>query len=76
MNKKSITPIDEKGRRHGDWVNYHHNGIIEHKGTYYQNKKIGLFETYYRNGDMVAKKYFNINNNIEGIVLSDKYIML
>ena len=45
MNKpKDMTPVNNKGQRHGLWKRHRHNGKIMYEGNYKNDNPVGLFK--------------------------------
>ena len=55
MKNKNITPINDKGERHGYWEVYYSNGQLYTKGNYVNGKPHGSWEVYYDNGLLSSK---------------------
>lgn len=68
MGKKDITPINEKGERHGYWELYYSNGNIWIKRDYVNGIAHGLFEEYYHNGNLWYTGVF-VNGERQGLWL-------
>jgi antitoxin component YwqK of YwqJK toxin-antitoxin module len=54
--KKSITPENNKGQRHGLWE-YYHNGELVYKCLYNNDKLVGYVEHYWHSGKLTEKTY-------------------
>jgi antitoxin component YwqK of YwqJK toxin-antitoxin module len=73
---KDITPIDKEWRPHGHWIEYHDNGQIKQKGTYYQSHPYGYHVCYNKDGliELNSENYWidgdipedTMNNNPNG----------
>ena len=49
--------------RHGEFIEFHDNGIIKSRGTYFNNKKSGDFHYYYESGKI--KEVLRYDDSIE-----------
>ena len=58
MKRKDITPINEKGERHGYWESYYSNGQLKYKGNFVNGKQHGYWEYYYYDGQLKEKTYY------------------
>jgi len=59
MINKNITPLNDKGQKHGhyEWY-YRHNGLLSAKGKFINDKEVGYWEDYYSNGGLFSKTYY------------------
>ena len=55
MNNKDITPINNKGQKHGYWEIYWVNGDINYIGNYRNGKEYGYSEYYWENVKYLKK---------------------
>jgi len=62
MNKKDITPINQKGQAHGYWEWYRtYNGSLLCKRFFNNGKEVGYSEWYrYDNGNELRSKKYHI----------------
>lgn len=60
-----ITPINNKGEKHGYWERYRENGNLWYKGCYVHGKAYGYWEWYYANGKLFYKGYY-VHNELFG----------
>ena len=56
MNKKNVTPHNDKGKRHGFWESYWLNGSRAYKRFYNNGKRVGYSESYW-NKELSHKTY-------------------
>lgn len=54
-----------QGQRHGPWEEYHDNGILKYRGTYYNGFRNEAWEIYYDNGELHFKGNY-INDHVDG----------
>ena len=52
---------DNKGRRQGEWIEYHDNGKVRMRGSFKDGFPVGDFYFYDEYGDLKAKKVFSNN---------------
>jgi antitoxin component YwqK of YwqJK toxin-antitoxin module len=64
MNSKHITPINEKGERHGYWEQYWGNGQLWYKGNFVNGSRHGCWEYYCPNGKLNGKFYYQYGKKI------------
>jgi len=57
MNK-NITPLNDKGQRHGYWEYYWATGKIWFRCVYYNGKENGIDEIYLNSGKLRFKNYY------------------
>ena len=58
MKTKDITPLNDKGERHGYWEHYYSNGQLWFKGNYVNGNRHGYWEDYWSNGQLIDKTYY------------------
>ncbi len=52
--EKAPNLIDQDGKKQGYWIKRYENDTIQYKGTFKDDKPIGLFERYYEDGSLQA----------------------
>ena len=66
---KSVTPKDENGLPHGEWVSYWENGVIRKISNYNNGKLFGIVKGYEKTGTL-SYEFEYLDNVIHGIVNS------
>jgi len=57
MNK-DITPLNDKGQRHGLWKVYSYKGSLQFQRFYQNSKEVGYEEYYSYLSEICKKKYY------------------
>lgn len=57
-NIQDITPTNESGNSHGNWMQYWGNGNIGYKAHFINGEKIGLETEFNELGKPIIKKYY------------------
>ena len=52
----------EAGKKHGPWVSYFADGMVQRKGSYDMDKKVGRWLLYHKNGNIKSESTF-----VEGV---------
>ena len=60
MKKENKSPMNDKGKTHGYWEGYYHNGNLYYRGMFNNDKKIGYWETGVSTNTKIAIKQYHI----------------
>ncbi len=58
--------VDENGLKQGPWSEFYDNGAKKGDGKYKDNKKIGYWKFYFKNGNIEQEGMYNSKGNAEG----------
>lgn len=71
----TVNKIDGKGRKQGTWIKKE-EGIIKYKGCFKDDKPVGTFTYYHKNGKMKAISHYSQNGSVSRTKLFDQDGML
>ena len=58
-----IILFNENDERHGEYLSYHATGQLMKKGEYVNDKKVGKWNHYWENGNIMSEKEYDENGN-------------
>ena len=73
VKNKDISSYNSKGQRHGYWEIYYMGDTLEYNGHYKNDKCVGLWKGYNRDGTLWYKEYYSYLGNIEGISITKQH---